>query len=51
MRSCPPWSATVSEKTTLPAFLRAQRESVSARHAGHLDVVRELLDGRTGTPR
>lgn len=30
MRSRPLWSATVSEKTTLLAFLRAQRESVLA---------------------
>lgn len=42
------------EKSTLQSFLHAQRAAgpgALARHAGHLDVVRELLDGRTGLGR
>jgi hypothetical protein len=40
-----------SERPALGRFLQAQRASVLAivdGHAGHLDVARELLDGRTG---
>jgi hypothetical protein len=45
--------ALIGEREALAFFLAAQRASVlaieeTARHAGRLDIARELIDGRTG---